>query len=234
VTPEPDAPWPARPGELNGSERLVALGGEPHPERYVEVALPGVHEAGRPYVDWFFGGFSAARDALRSWMVRPSSEVFVGRAVLLTAADAVLGGLIALDGAELSRCRRDDAVAAIALAGPGERGAVAERIQVSRELFPPVPADEFYLSRIWVVPEARRAGYGTALLRHYIEAGARRGCARLRLDVWSESGTAIGLYRRFGFETLQQSVSGQAGLRYTSMVAEPPGRASDDSSPARK
>lgn len=204
------------------TERLLSLEGELDPERFLEAALPGVHQAGRPYVDWFLGGPAEARAALRSWMTRPSSEVFVGRATLLIAADLVIGGFVALSGAELSRCRQADAMASIALAGPGGRSAVTERVRLSRELFPPVADDEFYLSKIWVSPATQHAGHGTALLRHYLDAGARRGFTRFRLDVCSDNDVAIRLYRRLGFTTLQESVSDAAAMSYTSMVAEPP------------
>lgn len=203
-------------------ERFVALEGEPDPERFLEAALPGVHEAGRPYIDWFLGGPTEARAALRSWMARPSSEVFVGRAALLIASEAVIGGFVALSGAELSRCRQADAMASIALAGPGGRSALTERVRLARELFLPVADDEYYLSKIWVSPETRGAGNGTALLRRYLDAGARRGFRRFRLDVCSDNDVAVGLYRRFGFTTLQESVSDGAAMSYTSMVAESP------------
>jgi ribosomal protein S18 acetylase RimI-like enzyme len=200
----------------------MSLEGKLDPERFLEDALPGVHAAGRPYVDWFFGGSANARTALRSWMARPSSEVFVGRAVLLIARDAVLGGFIALSGAELSRCRQADAVASITLAGLERRSAIAEKFKLSQELFPPVTVDEFYLSKIWVSPEAQGARHGAALLRRYVDGGAQRGFTRFRLDVWSGNDVAIRMYRRFGFKTLQESVSDGAVLRYTSMIATSP------------
>jgi ribosomal protein S18 acetylase RimI-like enzyme len=200
----------------------VSLKGELDSERFLEDALRGVHEAGRPYVDWFFGGPADARTALRSWMARPSSEVFVGRAALLIARDAVLGGFIALSGAELSRCRQADAVASIILAGREGRSAITEQVKLSQELFPPVTVDEFYLSKIWVSPEAQGAGHGAALLRRYVDVGAHRGFTRFRLDVWSGNDVAIRMYRRFGFKTLHESVPDGAVLGYTSMIATSP------------
>jgi ribosomal protein S18 acetylase RimI-like enzyme len=200
---------------------FVALEGHRQAERFLDAALPGVHDAGRPYVDWFFGGPAEARAALRSWMARPSSEVFVGRAVLLVADDAVLGGLIALSGAELARCRQADTVAAISLAGPAGRSNVIERVKLSRELFAPVVDDAWYLSKIWVSPEAQGAGHGAALLQHYLDIGTRDGFTRFQLDVWSGNDAAIRLYRRFGFETIQESSSERAAMSYISMVAEP-------------
>lgn len=55
--------------------RFVPLDGEPDADRYIEDAFPGVYDAGRPYVDWFFGGPTEARAAVRRWMTRPSSDL---------------------------------------------------------------------------------------------------------------------------------------------------------------
>lgn len=212
------------PTHLSASapEWFVVPAGERDLERFLDVALPGVHEAGRPYVDWFFGGPAEARAALRGWMARSSSEVFLGRAALLIGRDGVIGGFVALSGAELSCCRQADAIASISSAGPCGRNTVIERIEVAKELFPHVALTEFYLSKIWVAPEARCAGWGAVLLRRYFDAGVRNGYTDFRLDVWSGNDAAIRLYRRLGFETQQQAVSDRAALSYTSMTAKSP------------
>jgi ribosomal protein S18 acetylase RimI-like enzyme len=56
-----------------------------------------------------------------------------------------------------------------------------------------------YVADLVVLPEARRAGLGRALLAH-AEAFARaEGAAVLRIDVMAENTGAHALYRRFGF-----------------------------------
>lgn len=204
-------------GPPAGDPHFVSLAEEPHAERFLDVVLAGVLQAGSPYLEWFFGGANEARSVLRGWMMRPSSEVFLGRAVLRTVGNVPVGGFLALGGTDLARSRQSDAVAALTQSGPEARGVVTLRIAAARELFPPVEADELYLSKVWVTAEARRAGHGAALVGEYLSAGGRRGFRRFRLDVFSGNLAAIRLYRSFGFEILEERSSKRAGMGYTSM-----------------
>jgi ribosomal protein S18 acetylase RimI-like enzyme len=156
-------------------------------------------------------------------MRRPSSEFFVERITLRVVGERTVGGVIALGGSELSRCRGADVLAALALAGPKKRGDLVRRIRASQQLFPPVGADEFYVSRVWVEPGARGEGHGKALFREGLAAGARRGFQRFRIDVWSGNRVALGIYRARGFELERESVSEEAGMSYLNMVlVDPP------------
>lgn len=197
---------------------FISLPEEPHAERFLDAVLTGVLQAGSPYLQWFFGGADEACSAMLGWMARPSSEIFLGRAVLRTVGNVPVGGFLALGGADLARSRQADAVAALTQAEPEARRAIALRIAVARELFPPVEADELYLTKVWVTDEARRAGHGAALVGEYLAAGARHGFRRFRLDVFSGNHAAIQLYRSFGFEILEERSSQRAGMSYTSMV----------------
>ncbi len=205
-------------GPPAGVRHFVSLAEAPHTERFLDAVLAGVLQAGSPYLEWFFGGTDEARSVLRGWVARPSSEVFLGRAVLCTVGDVPVGGFLALGGAELARSRQADAVAALTQSGPAARHAITLRIAAARELFPPVEDDELYLTKVWVTAEARRAGHGAALVGEYLAVGAGRGFRRFRLDVFSGNHAAIRLYRSFGFEILEERSSEQAGMSYTSMV----------------
>lgn len=165
----------------------------------IAAAAPWVHAAGQPYVDWLLGGPATARRILEQWMRRRSSEVYIGRAVIAEEGARPVGGFIALSGAELARCRVQDAVAAARAVSPDQRSSLLARLRLARELFGEVLADDLYLSRMGVLPELRRRGYGRAIVRECLRQGTRRGFGRVALDVASANDAAIELYRSVGF-----------------------------------
>lgn len=59
--------------------------------------------------------------------------------------------------------------------------------------------DAGYLISMWVAPEARRHGIGSALVDAVVHWARSRGWRRLLLDVTEGNGPAIALYRREGF-----------------------------------
>jgi ribosomal protein S18 acetylase RimI-like enzyme len=189
-------------------------------ERWVPEALPWVHEAGNPYYDWFFGGRERALTMLRDWMRRTSSEVFVGRSVLLVESGRPAGGFIALGGDELQHCRRADAVAAMEAAGREGRGRLLARMREAHELFAPVPADVFYLSKMGVVTAARGAGRGGRLVREYLSTGTALGFRRFCLDVCAGNTAAVRLYRAAGFRVGRTGCSDEAAMTYLRMNLE--------------
>lgn len=189
--------------------------------RWAPDVLPWVHEAGNPYYDWFFGSRAEASSALVEWMVRPSSEVFVGRAVLLEEGEQATGGFIALDGARLRDCRRADAVAAMGAAGRGRREELIERMHAARRLSAPVPDDVFYLSKLGVAAAARRAGRGSQLIGAYLTRGETLGFRRFWLDVHAGNLPAIRLYRAAGFRVRSATAGAGGDLTYLRMSLEP-------------
>jgi ribosomal protein S18 acetylase RimI-like enzyme len=178
-----------------------------------------VHEASNPFFDWLIGDRAVALRTLERWMGRPSSEVSIERAVLVGNRDSV-GGFIAIPGAVLRSCRQADAVAA-ALAVPSvQRAVVAERLEVGRQLFPDVPPDALYLSRMGVLASARRRGHGRTIVQSYLELGRRQGFRRFMLDAWSGNVAALGLYRSSGFRPLSENHAPKAGMTYVRMTLE--------------
>jgi ribosomal protein S18 acetylase RimI-like enzyme len=184
----------------------------------LEPMLPLVHEAGNPYFDWFFGDRNRARDALREWMNRRSSEVYVGRMVVATDGVDLIGGFIALPGAELEQCRSADAIAAMKTVGREGLSALRERMRIGQSLFPPVERDDFYLSKIGVLRNRRAHGFGQRLLERYLDEGRQRGLHRFRLDVSTDNESAIRFYERRGFGTLAESSAPEAEITYLAMV----------------
>lgn len=62
--------------------------------------------------------------------------------------------------------------------------------------------DDAHVMTLAVAPEHRRRGEGTRLLLGLIDAALERGATSLTLEVRASNDAAIGLYRRFGFETV--------------------------------
>src|SRR4030095_6272772 len=78
----------------------------------------------------------------------------------------------------------------------------------------------FYLSRMGVLPHARRRGYGKAIVREYLRQGTHRGFGRFTLDVSSGNDAAIALYRSVGFVPDRRHHAPRAGMTYIRMVLE--------------
>lgn len=212
----PEQLAPHRPDAAAGFRRLS---GDPEAAREIPTAARWVHEAGQPFFDWVIGDRAVALQTVERWMHRRSSEVSIERAVLPGGRQPV-GGFIAVSGAALQRCRRSDALAA-ALAVPArQRPALIWRFSVGLQLFPDVPADALYLSRIGVLPHARRQGAGKAIVQHYVELGRRDGFRRFTLDVWSGNVAARALYGSLGFRPSSENHAAEAGMTYVRMSLE--------------
>jgi ribosomal protein S18 acetylase RimI-like enzyme len=188
-------------------------------DRLATTMLPWLYEAGNPFYDWFFGGTEEGQKIVHEWMLRPSSEVSLSRLELLVD-DEPVGGFVALSGQDLLGCRRADALALMTRAGRASWSRLEEKAVIGRELFPPVESDEYYLSKMGVVPERRGQGHGATIVRRYVDSGLEQGLRRLRLDVSTENRTAIRLYESFGFEILAESSSERAGMRYLAMARD--------------
>jgi ribosomal-protein-alanine N-acetyltransferase len=60
-------------------------------------------------------------------------------------------------------------------------------------------ADELHINNLAVLPDFRRAGIGSALLRHVLRHGGDSGALRATLEVRQSNDAARLLYERFGF-----------------------------------
>ncbi len=76
-----------------------------------------------------------------------------------------------------------------------------ERVPAGLVLFR-VAADEAEILTLGVIPEARRAGVGRALLEAALENARARGAAALFLEVAADNAVAIALYQQAGFGTV--------------------------------
>ena len=75
--------------------------------------------------------------------------------------------------------------------------------------------DELHINNLAVVPEFRRRGVATALLRRVMEEAARFGTRRTMLEVRRSNTAAQELYERFGFV-----VAGTRSNYYTNPVED--------------
>jgi GNAT superfamily N-acetyltransferase len=154
--------------------------------------------------------------------------VFVGRAVLLLEKSQPVGGFIALKGAELATCRRNDALAAVANTSSERRPELLSRLSLGRELLPETSSDDLYLSRMGVLAQVRGRGYGRAILLEHLRQGIRQGFCRFSLDVWSGNAPAIGLYTSVGFRPERRHHVEAVGMTYVRMGLEVPAEGFDD------
>jgi ribosomal protein S18 acetylase RimI-like enzyme len=179
-----------------------------------------VHAASIPFFDWFFGGAEASRAAFTEWIARPSSEVSGSRmSILYATGKRPVGLFVGLSGAELALCRKADLLAAMSQVPTTEaRRALADRVARTADLFAPVGADEYYLSKIAVAPRRRGSGLGWLLLDEFLTQGETQGFDRFSLDVAADNPRAVHVYRSAGFQ--KAHTRQRAGLRYVRMVLD--------------
>lgn len=198
--------------------RVLPLLEHPESDGLMESVAGLIHQAANPYYDWFFGGTNAARAAIERQLRSPSSELAAARVAVFEDGDLLMGAFVALAGAELALARKADALATVAASPVAKRRGLLARMAESRELFEPVSAGDFYLSKIAVADALRGRGCGRRLFDAYLEVGRRAGFSRFRLDVSGDNGSAIALYRSAGFSA--GPVRERAGLRYRAMTFE--------------
>ncbi len=196
--------------------RVVPFDAGPHDP---ETLLPWVHEAGNPYFDWLVGGRETAQEVLRAWMARQSSEVYTARAQILTVDGEALGGFYGIAGADVASCRKADAIALVSADGIHKKD-VMFRLSLGRELFTAPVEDEYFLSRLGVLPAAQGRGMGTRLAESFLRVGTGLGFQRFRLDVHEGNLAAIRLYEKHGFHETHRSTTTDGTMTYLSLALE--------------
>jgi ribosomal protein S18 acetylase RimI-like enzyme len=175
--------------------------------------------ASSPYPEALFGGVEPAREMLDQWARRVDSEYAFDAADLLMVGDRSSGGLICFDGRELARRRRADMMQL--LTNPKLRH-LRSRLPDLQGLLAPVAPDDFYLSRVGLIPEARGKGLGHRLLQHFTDCARQGGYRRLRLDVHAGNNAARRLYESAGYRVIYAGHAPKAGLTYFSMIRDLP------------
>lgn len=115
----------------------------------------------------------------------------------MTAGDAPMAAWLAataLEGVSEGAWRR-------LLKDPARRAWVAEADgRVVGLVAVALAADVVEIEHLAVAPEARRQGFGTALVAHVLNAAAARGASEVHLDVRRRNRAGRRLYARLGFE----------------------------------
>ncbi|MDH3201713.1 MAG: GNAT family N-acetyltransferase [Myxococcales bacterium] len=197
--------------------------GAPNSSEFAERLRSWIHDASNPFADWYFGDREAAGEIIGEWMERPSSELYLGRAiVMMDDQEEPVGVLLGMSGAEVAACRMTDFTAFCEEIGSETEAdeVVDQVVTASRELFPPIEEDAFYISRIAIDPEKRGRGLGRQLVQHTIDLKRRQGFERVRLDVSADNADAIRAYESLGFKVMSQSQSTIAPLEYCAMLLE--------------
>ena len=199
---------------------LRPLTDEAPPEKSAPQVLPWVHAAGNPYFDWFFGRPETTRNVLSRWLVRSSSEVSLTRATLLLRNGIPIGGLIALSGIELVAARRADTIAIVQDVPAHARPGVLDRLRSSAGMFPAPHAEDYYLSKMGLLPEWQGRGIGRRLVKEFLQQARSKGFRRLYLDVAVDNTQAVRLYNRTGFVVQRVAAPANGPPRYMSMTGD--------------
>ncbi|MCG8408199.1 MAG: GNAT family N-acetyltransferase [Phycisphaerales bacterium] len=202
--------------------RFVRFSEVHNPEQYVDDVIPWMHEAGNPFYDWLYGGPQATREILREMLLRRTSEMWIGRASLLLDGATAVGGFFATDGEALTRCVSADMVALLRRMPAKERADFTARTKAALSVFPPVDADQYYLSSVGVRADCRGRGFGRRLVKEFLAQGRDAGFQRFRLNVSADNQPAVELYRSFGFEPVGQYMTAEDRQEYYIMAAELP------------
>jgi ribosomal protein S18 acetylase RimI-like enzyme len=193
----------------------------PRSHTLLTTLAPWVYEASNPFADWYFGDPGVAAELIAEWGERPDSEYYLGRALLLEddESGAAAGCLIGMSGAELARSRRADFAAFCREIGSGPEAdaIIDEVVAASQVLFPSVPDDAFYISRVVVDPRRRGQGLGRQLVQGTIWQRRAEGFRRFRLDVSADNGAAIRAYQAIGMQVVRTSHCEAADLTYHAM-----------------
>lgn len=200
--------------------RTLSLDDHPRGVGLRETTLAWIHEAGNPYFDWFLGTPERARAVITRWFGHPAAEIAAARVRLVQEEGRDLGGFIALDGKALRKARRADATMLLPAFPKEERADLLTRLKASDALFRAPDDDEYYLSKMGVLPAARGRGCGKVVLAAYLAAGTAAGHRRFSLDVAADNIAAQRLYENDGFRTVAETSIPATPIRYVSMLKE--------------
>lgn len=111
-----------------------------------------------------------------------------------------------VQGLDFMREAIADDFAHVHLACDGDRpiGFAIIRSQFPHSLFEQKP--QVHISDVYVVPDQRRRGVATALIRHGIADARKKGISLVTLGVLAGA-PAIGLYEKLGFKTYRLSMT---------------------------
>lgn len=173
--------------------------------------------ASQPYTDFVYPDAETACLAQERLYHAGTAEFSppFGRLALLEGC--VVGMIAALPGAELQKRRLQSSLTLARMVKADSTG-LRERILLASQTLLKVEPNDFYLSRIAVSPAARGLGVGHQLLNLVEQTAREQCCPRIVLEVSPTHATAERLYRRTGFQEIDDRVANcpisQRTLRY--------------------
>jgi GNAT superfamily N-acetyltransferase len=182
-------------------------------------AAEWILDAGSPHLEWLYLGDPLG--TVVSYLDVERSELWAGLVTALWDGDTVVGGYVAVDGAELARRRRADTMQLVKWTAVAERPELRRRLEASQDVYLPVDPEHRFLSKIGVRPAWRGRGLGGELIDAFVLESFERGFECVRLDVLRGS-LAHGLYERRGFLEIGARVLEPLGTEYVAMTLERP------------
>jgi ribosomal protein S18 acetylase RimI-like enzyme len=191
------------------------------PSTDVECYLDLEYRAAEPYLSFVYDDEREAREITRFLFAASAGEGATGRLVV-DESFVPIAMISYLDAPALRRARSAAAIALVRAKKIDPRGAVRERMLLATETLAPLEDNDFYLSRIAVVPAAQGSGVATRLMGELDRAAAEAQKTRIVLEVSEMHRNARRLYERCGYRVIAtadvEDARTQRHLRYFHMV----------------
>jgi GNAT superfamily N-acetyltransferase len=91
-------------------------------------------------------------------------------------------------------------------------------MEMARDLFAAVAADDLYLSKLRLLRPYRRKGFARVMVERFLDHGRAQGFDRFRLDIFAFHHRAIELYRPAGFQMVSEAIVPGTSLEYLVMA----------------
>ena len=95
------------------ADEFRSLADDPDREQYLDHVLFWAYLANKPYLDWLFGGEAESKEVLTHWLKSDVSENSLRNVWLYFRDGMPYGGIICLNGEDLVRARKADAISLI-------------------------------------------------------------------------------------------------------------------------
>lgn len=189
----------------------------PHIERKLQDIVPWLHQAGQPFYNIFLDG-ADPDSTLRRWLMRRSSELSLQRIRLLITDDRIAGGYVSLSGRDLPGCRQADLLDLARSMGTESYTRLRDRMEDLRDLFAPVEENDFYLSKLGLLPQKDSPSLRQVLLDDCIRRATQGGFRRVRVDVPEQDRSRRDFYGGQGFDAIYRGKAPTSNLKYLAMV----------------
>lgn len=189
----------------------------PNIEHKLQEIVPWVLQAGRPFYNIFLHG-ADPETTIHRWLTRRSSELSLQRLRLLISDDRIVGGYISLSGRDLPGSRQADLLDLARSMGPDSYPQLRDRMEDLRDLFAPVEENDFYLSKLGLLPQHQSPSLRQALLDDCIRRARQGSFRRVRVDVPEQDRTLRDFYGGQGFEAFYRGKAPTSNLKYLSMA----------------